>query len=126
MLFCSQCGARIPKNSKFCYKCGAKAVMPEWMEDEEELEIPEEPAVKQPEDTAGILAGHDHAAHDHSVTVSEKTAETEKTQPVPEEAAPAPAQEKTEAAPAAEPEAAELAVPELSALRQDLKQLLAR
>lgn len=30
MLFCSHCGARIPENASFCYKCGTKVVIPEW------------------------------------------------------------------------------------------------
>ncbi|MBP0969142.1 MAG: zinc-ribbon domain-containing protein [Oscillospiraceae bacterium] len=30
MLFCSHCGARIPEDAGFCYRCGTKVIIPEW------------------------------------------------------------------------------------------------
>ena len=44
-MYCSQCGAKLPDNAKFCYKCGAKIEIPEW---EEAQQVPAEEAPQQP------------------------------------------------------------------------------
>ena len=50
-MYCSQCGAKLPDNAKFCYKCGAKIEIPDWEEGQQDAvaEEPKQPAIQWPE-----------------------------------------------------------------------------
>ncbi|MBQ1358667.1 MAG: zinc ribbon domain-containing protein, partial [Oscillospiraceae bacterium] len=102
MLFCSHCGARIPENASFCYKCGTKVEIPEW-----DTEFRHEDEIK--EDGSGMQATPAPADTEHpaqaDLTYSDTDAGTEI--PGPEQSSAGTSDDSVPAAPAAEKETGE-------------------
>ena len=75
-MFCNQCGAKQPENTKFCYKCGNKIVQPDIIQTPSVIQASD--VVQMPSDAYKLTAGSNQTVTEVNISATEpKEVQTE-------------------------------------------------